>query len=108
MLSSPIILINEILADIKKDYGKKISYNKVWICGLPKSGTTLIEKILDNLPYVSMDRSPLRYGINKDLIEVNNIRKYIKLFPKNKNSYLKTHLEYNKKILENLKTKTLK
>ena len=63
---------------------EKKSHNKVWICGLPKSGTTLIEKILDNLPYVSMDRSPLRYRINKDLIEVKNIQKYIKLFLKTK------------------------
>lgn len=106
--TSPIILINEILADIKKDYGKKISYNKVWICGLPKSGTTLVEKILDNLPYVSMDRSPLRYGINKNVIDSKNIENYIRLFPKNKNSYLKTHLEYNKKILENLKNNNFK
>lgn len=106
--TSPIILINEILADIKKDYGEKIFYNKVWICGLPKSGTTLVEKILDNLPYVSMDRSPLRYSVNKDSIKVNNIQKYINLFPKNKNSYIKTHLEYDKKILESLKKENFK
>ena len=55
-----------------------------------------------------MDRSPLRYRINKDLIEVNNIQKYIKLFPKNKNSYIKTHLEYDKKILESLKNENFK
>ena len=100
LFTSPIILIKEILVDIKKDYGKTISHNNVWICGLPKSGTTLIEKILDTLPYVSMDRSPLRYGINKNVIDSKNIENYIRLFPKNKNSYLKTHLEYNKKFLK--------
>ena len=68
----------------------------------------LIEKILDTLPYVSMDRSPLRYGINKNIIDSNNIENYIRLFPKNKNSYLKTYLEYNEKILETLKNNNFK
>ena len=84
LLTSPIILIKEILVDLHKDYGKTIPYNNVWICGLPKSGTTLIEKILDTLPYVSMDRSPLRYGINKNVIDSKNIENYIKLFLKTK------------------------
>ena len=106
--TSPIILIKEILADMRKDYGKKIFYNNVWICGLPKSGTTLIEKILDSLPYVSMDRSPLRCTINKDLINVNNIQNFINFFPKKKNSFIKTHLEYDKKLLEVLKKNNFK
>ena len=37
------------------------------ICGLPKSGTTLVEEILDQLPYIRIDRSVFRSFGNKDM-----------------------------------------
>ena len=60
---NPIECSKETYFDFKKDYHFKNHINpqkKIWICGLPKSGTTLIEQILDFLPYIRIDRSVCR------------------------------------------------
>ena len=61
LIKNPSQLLTNFLSDIKKDKtNKKLIYNKVWCIGLPKSGTTLIESILEELPYVEMFTSILR------------------------------------------------
>ena len=78
-----------LLKDFKRDYinKKKYKYNFIFIIGLPKSGTTLIENILSAIGYVDMKFSPLRiYQSNKKTIHMifleiflNTYRKKINL-----------------------------
>ena len=59
----PVQTVKWFKCDLNKDISSKknSSNNKnVWCAGLPKSGTTLIEKIMDKLPYVSLNNSILR------------------------------------------------
>ena len=67
LFKNPIQLITNSLSDYKKDNSKnKLVFNKVWCIGLPKSGTTLIENILEELPYVEMFSSVFRKWENTD------------------------------------------
>ncbi len=106
------ILYNPIegFREFNKDFQKDIKFKtlikdkkKLWICGLPKSGTTLIEQILDFLPYIRIDRSILRNFPNKDKLNTENFNEYLNYFPNKKFSYVKTHLEFNQKLIERLK-----
>jgi hypothetical protein len=104
LILNPLTLFEEINSDFKKD--RKIIQtdnikvpNKIWICGLPKSGTTLIEEILDQLLFVRIDRSVFRLFPNKDKLNLKNIDNYISSFPNDKFSYVKTHLKYSDKLL---------
>ena len=57
------------------------------------------------MPYLRVDRSSFRYFSNKNNLKVSNFLEYFDHFPKDKFSYVKTHLEYNKDLVENLKKK---
>ena len=105
ILNNPIEGYLEFIEDYKKDNKYKDIINdkeKIWICGLPKSGTTLIEQILDFLPYLRTDRSICRIFPNKDELNVKNFKNYLNYFPDNKFSYVKTHLEFNKELINTL------
>ncbi len=101
----------DLFEDISKDIKakkNKTSFRKIWICGLPKSGTTLIENILNNLLYIQIEKSILRMFPNKNKISDKNIDEYISCFPKNKFTYVKTHLEYNQNVLNKLLNQNFK
>ena len=104
LFHNPIDFIKDVSVDINKDKNSKnykSECKRIWICGLPKSGTTLVENILDNLPYIKINKSILRMFPNMyNMYNINdiNLKKYILSFPKNKFSYVKTHIEYNEKI----------
>ena len=71
-----------------------LTFNKVWCIGLPKSGTTLIESILEELPYVEMFTSILRKWENsnpKYMFDLNVPEELFKDMPDNRNTYCKTH-----------------
>ena len=98
-------IIKELIHDYKKDIKSKKIINdtkKIWICGLPKSGTTLVEEILDQLPYIRIDRSVFRSFGNKDMLKIENHEKYVGYFPAKKFSYVKTHLNYNSSMTNSL------
>ena len=108
ILLNPIQGCKETFHDFKKDYHFKNHNNsqkKIWICGLPKSGTTLIEQILDFLPYIRIDRSVCRTFPIKDKLNILNYIQYLDYFPNDKYSYVKTHLEFDKNFVESLKKK---
>ena len=100
-LVRPIKTINWIKEDIRKDLSfKKFNspYHKVWCAGLPKSGTTLIEKIIDILPYVKLNNSFLRVYHQGELDHGHGISDYMFQNIKNdKYTFLKTHTHYEKK-----------
>ena len=59
IIFQPATFLSELFEDLKKDIKAKSyssKYYSVWISGLPKSGTTLVEEILKCLPYVKIDR----------------------------------------------------
>ena len=63
ILQNPKLVMQEFLGlseKIKKLNIKKNHYI-VWICSLPKSGSTLIEEIIGFYPYVKLDRSLKRF-----------------------------------------------
>ena len=97
LIKNPSQLLTNFLSDLKKDKtNKKLIFNKVWCIGLPKSGTTLIESILEELPYVEMFTSILRKWENtnpKYMFDLNVPEKLFKDMPDNKNTYCKTHTE---------------
>ena len=59
---NPFQLSLEIAKDLKKDFFLKsnLRNNLVWCISLPKSGSTIVEKIFDFLPYVQGNKSVLR------------------------------------------------
>ena len=95
LLKNPSQLLTNFLSDFKKDKNnKKLTFNKVWCIGLPKSGTTLIESILEELPYVEMFTSILRKWENtnpKYMFDLNVPEELFKDMPDNRNTYCKTH-----------------
>ena len=114
LFKNPIQLITNSLSDYKKDNSKiKLVFNKVWCIGLPKSGTTLIENILEQLPYVEMFSSVFRKWENTDpnyMFDLNVPEKLFHDMPDTKNTYLKTHTKYSKltrEIIENNNIKVI-
>ena len=102
-LSSPPEFFQELFIDLKKDISAKSlqsKYKFVWCAGLPKSGTTLIETVLNTLPYVQLDKSPLRIFDNKYLNHPHGISdRMFKNVPKEKYTFLKTHSHFNQEYL---------
>lgn len=90
------IFYDDFIKDLRSNKNN-LPYHLIWCAGLPKSGTTLIEEIINILPYVQLNISPLRnfkigqldheHGINENMF---------KSAPKNKYSFLKTHTHYKK------------
>tara|TARA_E500000178_G_scaffold83808_1_gene82182 strand:- start:2248 stop:3147 length:900 start_codon:yes stop_codon:yes gene_type:complete len=98
IIKKPIKSLLWFWQDLKKDFeaSKIKSENKfVWCPGLPKSGTTLLEQILERLPYVRLESSFLRIFDNKNLDHGHGIstRMFSKI-PKQKFTFLKTHTHY--------------
>tara|TARA_B100001123_G_scaffold311469_1_gene348329 strand:- start:171 stop:1055 length:885 start_codon:yes stop_codon:yes gene_type:complete len=99
LIKDPIQFISNFYGDFVKDLQSKKSelpYHLIWCAGLPKSGTTLIEQIIDTLPYVQLNISALRSFDNKELDHPHGINEQMfKSAPQNKYSFLKTHTHYN-------------
>ena len=96
---SPKLLFKKINSDFKKDYNaKKLNkkYHIVWCPGLWKSGTTLIEDILKELPLVQANNSFFRIYDDSNLDHIHGIsEEMFRKFPSNKLSFLKTHTHFN-------------
>lgn len=102
----PIQFIKLLVQDLKIDYinKKEFKHNFIFVVGLPKSGSTLIENILKTVGYVDMTSSPLRYFfIDKSKNPHDISDKLFKLIPKNKPTFLKLHTHYNEKNMQILK-----
>ena len=105
-VKDPLFTIKDFYSDLRKDYFLKfgpLDHNIVWCAGLPKSGTTLIESILDTLPYVRADTSLVRiFEPNPyNLGHYHGVsEKYFKNFPKNKLTFFKTHTHFDPKYIE--------
>ena len=82
-----------IYDDYKIDKANENKYYKnkfILVIGLPKSGTTLIEKVLRSLGYIDQSMSPLRIFDNRNLKNPHDLSDNIfKRIPKNKFSFLK-------------------
>jgi len=95
----PIESTRWLLSDLKKDinasnYDSKMK--SVWCAGLPKSGTSLIEEIFDQLPYVRHDASFLRIYNPKKLDHIHGVNQDIfKEMKENCYTFLKTHSHYS-------------
>ena len=114
LIKNPSQLFKNALIDFKKDKSKKILiHNKVWCIGLPKSGTTLIENILEDLPYVEMFTSIFRKWENtnsKYMFDLNVPEKLFEDMPSEKNTFLKTHTKFSettRKIIHNNNIKVI-
>ena len=103
-LKNPLQLMTELSTDINKDISAK-NYNSphklVWCAGLPKSGTTMVEKILNDMPYVQVNMSPIRRYSETGIVHPHDIcEDMFRYLPKNKYSFLKTHTHYKDTFLE--------
>ena len=112
IIFQPTTFFSELYEDFKKDMNAKnyhSNYYSIFISGLPKSGTTLVEEILGCLPYVKIDRSALRtfYKMDENLM-IDYVEKYLNCFPKKKYTFVKTHLQYNENFLSTLNEKNFK
>mgnify|MGYP001242940213 CR=1 FL=1 len=79
---NPKFTVKWFLEDLRKDFKSnkyKSSCYKVWCAGLPKSGTTLIEEIFENLPYVLGNKDDFK-KLYKNLEQLNfpfeTVKKY--------------------------------
>ena len=101
LLTRPIQTLKWISVDYKKDLSCKnfkSKYHFVWCAGLPKSGTTLVEQIFDNLPYVRQNNSFNRVYYTGKLDHDHGIsNEMFKNYSKTKYTFLKTHTHYDKK-----------
>ena len=101
---NPSQVINEFISDVNKDLiAKKYSSTKykVWCAGLPHSGSTLIEEIFENLPYVGLNSSLIRFFYNRRITHLHGISHDAFLsFPEKKYSFLKTHSHYEPESLD--------
>lgn len=90
------MLISDLIKDLKslKNPGQ-IGAPIVWISGLAKSGTTLVENVVSNCGYVDANRSLLRrfYYRGEDVIGRIPTDLFDKL-PRSKGSFHKTHTFY--------------
>lgn len=97
----PIQTIRWLKSDFKKDHNSKSftsPHKKVWCAGLPKSGTTLVEKILDILPYVRLNNSFYRVYLTGKEEHDHGISNYnFNNLTNDKFTFLKTHTHYEKK-----------
>ena len=63
----------------------------IFVIGLPKSGTTLIEEILYNIGYIDISTSPLRIFDNRNLKNNHDIsEEMFNKIPKGKYTFFKT------------------
>jgi hypothetical protein len=112
LLFNPIELFKEIKNDLNKDfknYKYKSKNKSVLIFGLPKSGTSLIEEVLEQLPYVRLNRSPVRFYIKPNLINPHSLSdESFKFFSKKKFSFIKTHTYFNEKHINLVKKHNVK
>ena len=104
LLYSPKYLYERISSDFKKDLNSKKLKKKfhiVWCAGLPKSGTTLIEDILNELPMVQANNSLLRIYDDRNLDNIHGISEQMfSKFPRNKITFLKTHTYYGENTIK--------
>ena len=99
-LKSPRIFSNEFLEDLKKDFFADEG-GLIWVAGLPKSGTTMIEEILNFSGYVQGNKSALRRFGPYPLDHSHGISHgHFKFFPKNKKTFIKTHTHFDQKYME--------
>ena len=104
LVQNPGLVVQEFLEDFKKDkraLNLKKDHNLVWICSLPKSGSTLVEDIISFYPYVKLDRSLTRFFSRGDIKSIHDIsHELIESAPKNKLSFIKTHTHFSEIILK--------
>ena len=97
-LGSPAKWAKELRHDIEADR-KSIKYNSphkiVFCAGLPKSGSTMIEHIFENLPYVRANETMMRSFSTGKLDHVHGVSDWMfKNLPKNKYSFFKLHTHF--------------
>ena len=99
-----------IISDTKKKYFIKNNLKKknILCIGIPKSGTTLTEQILNLVGYIPLDKSPFYVWDNRNLNHPHDISlRMIKNFDDQKPNYLKLHTHYSEENLNVLKKKRL-
>ena len=116
VLSNPRIYYKQLLEELYDEYltlTKQVSYDHylIFIAGLPKSGTTWLEKLISEiLGYIQLDGSFLRtlrgvenlehkHGINQEMINSA---------PKKKYSFLKLHTHCDEEYIQILKDAEVK
>ena len=103
LLRDPLNFFFDLNKDFKKDknsHKHKSTHYLVWCAGLPKSGSTLIEEIFEELPYVRVDQSLIRSFNNENLDHPHAIgENFFSSLPDKKYSFLKTHTHYKKEYL---------
>ncbi len=93
------MLKTDIGYDLKPKINNKNKF--IFVIGLPKSGTTLIEEILYNIGYVDLSTSPLRFFDNRNLKNNHDIsEEMFNKIPKGKYTFLKLHTHYSQRNLE--------
>lgn len=104
---SPRIFLNELKEDLIKDYidhSIDRNFHFILCAALPKSGSTLIEKILNKLNYVQLNKSFLRNFSHQDIDHPHGIsNEMLKSIPVRKFSFLKTHTHFSDKYLQIMK-----
>ena len=88
-----------IISDTKIFY--KNNLKNILCIGIPKSGTTLTEQILNLVGYIPLDKSPFYVWDNRNLNHPHDISlRMIKNFDDQKPNYLKLHTHYSEEKLE--------
>jgi hypothetical protein len=103
----PIQFFKLFFEDLKDDMKNKLTprkYKFIFVIGLPKSGTTLLEQILRILGYIDQNSSPLRIFDNRNLKNTHDVSKEMfEKVPKTKLSFLKLHTHFSDENLNIIK-----
>jgi len=112
LLKNPNVFFQELKEDIQKDFFNKSNlkkYSFIWCAALPKSGSTLIEKILNGLDYVQLNKSFLRKFSYSGLDHPHGISiNMVKDLPLKRYTFLKTHSHYEKNYIDIVKSHNAK
>jgi hypothetical protein len=97
-------MLGEVLHDLKLDlHSRKIDlpHHLVWCAGLPKSGTTRLEQLFRELPYVDASTSFLRNTRNRELHHDHDLSpRFVRSHSSHRYTFIRTHSHYVESTVE--------
>lgn len=97
-------ILGEVTHDLRLDLQSRnfdLPHNLVWCAGLPKSGTTRIEQLFRQLPYVDASRSLLRRRRRRELHHDHDLSpRFVRSQSSHRYTFIKTHSHYVESTVE--------
>ena len=97
-------ILGDVTHDLRLDLHSRnfdLPHHLVWCAGLPKSGTTRIEQLFRQLPYVDASRSLLRRSRLRELHHAHDLSsRFLRSQSSHRYTFIKTHSHYVESTVE--------